>query len=82
MGIITWIVLGLVAGILARLVMPGKQNMNWIMTIVLGVVGALVGGFISRELGWADVSGFNLTSLLIAGGGAVLVLWIYGMLRR
>ena len=82
MGIITWIILGLVAGALAKLIMPGDQSNSWIMTILLGIVGAVLGGFIASQLGWGTVDGFNLRSILVAIGGSLLVLWIYSMLTR
>ena len=83
MGILTWIILGLVAGALAKLIMPGDQGGGIILTIVLGVVGALVGGFLGTVLfGLGDVSGFDLRSVLIAVGGAILVLFLYGLVSR
>ena len=54
MGILATIVVGLVVGALARWVMPGEQKMGWILTIVLGIVGAVVAGFIGRAFGWYE----------------------------
>jgi uncharacterized membrane protein YeaQ/YmgE (transglycosylase-associated protein family) len=83
MGILTWIVLGLVAGFLAKFLMPGQGPSGLIITILLGVVGALVGGYLgSHLLGLEDVTGFNLRSVGLAVGGAVLVLFVYGLLKR
>jgi uncharacterized membrane protein YeaQ/YmgE (transglycosylase-associated protein family) len=82
MGILTWVLLGLVAGLLAEFLMPGKAKGGIVVTIVLGIVGALLGGFLSSQFLGVDVTGFNLNSILIAVGGAVLVLFIYGWLRR
>ena len=83
MGILAWILLGLVAGALAKFIMPGQQGGGIILTIVLGVVGALVGGFLGTHvLGFGDISGFDLRSLGIAVGGAVLVLFVYGLVAR
>jgi uncharacterized membrane protein YeaQ/YmgE (transglycosylase-associated protein family) len=82
MGILAWIVLGLVAGVLARFLMPGTQTMGIIGTIILGIVGAVVGGFIGTQMGWGDVHGFDLRSIGLAIGGGVLVLFIVGLLRR
>jgi uncharacterized membrane protein YeaQ/YmgE (transglycosylase-associated protein family) len=79
MGILIWIVLGLIAGALAKLIMPGKQPGGIIITILLGIVGALLGGFIAGPiLGIADVTGINIGSIIIAVLGALLVLVIYG----
>jgi uncharacterized membrane protein YeaQ/YmgE (transglycosylase-associated protein family) len=83
MGILSWIVLGLVAGALAKFIMPGAQGGGFLMTIVLGIVGALVGGLLSTYvLGFGDVTGFNLRSVAIAIGGALLVLFAYGLATR
>lgn len=76
MGIISWIVLGLIAGFIANKLV-NKAGAGLIMDIVLGVVGALVGGFISKQLGYGDVSGINLYSVVVAIIGAVVVLLIY-----
>jgi uncharacterized membrane protein YeaQ/YmgE (transglycosylase-associated protein family) len=77
MGILSWIILGLVVGIIAKLLMPGKDPGGFIMTIVLGIAGAIGGGFISSAIGFGKVTGFDLRSLIIAVGGAVLLLIIY-----
>jgi uncharacterized membrane protein YeaQ/YmgE (transglycosylase-associated protein family) len=80
MGILTWIILGLVAGALAKFIMPGEPVGGILATIVLGVVGALVGGLLGTYVfGFGDVSGFNLRSIAIAVGGALLVLFAYGL---
>jgi uncharacterized membrane protein YeaQ/YmgE (transglycosylase-associated protein family) len=78
MGILSWILLGLVAGALAKAIRPGRDPQGCIITIIIGVIGAVLGGFIAtRVLGWGDVNGFNLYSILVATGGAVLALIIY-----
>jgi uncharacterized membrane protein YeaQ/YmgE (transglycosylase-associated protein family) len=82
MGIIVWIVLGLVAGLLAKFIMPGRDPGGIIITILIGIAGALVGGFISTKLGYGAVDGFDLRSIVIAVLGAILLLIIFRMLRR
>jgi len=83
MGILAWILLGLVAGALAKFIMPGRQGGGIILTIVLGVVGAVVGGFLGTHvLGFGDISGFDLRSIAIAVGGAILVLFLYGLIAH
>lgn len=77
MSIIAWILLGLVAGWLAGQVMRGG-GYGIIGDIVLGIIGAFVGGFLSSALLGVDVTGFNLTSVLIAFAGAVIVIAISG----
>ncbi len=82
MGIIAWIVFGLIAGLLAKVIMPGPDPGGWIITILLGIAGALVGGFIGQALGFGGVTGFNLGSMAIAILGAILLLALYRMTRR
>jgi uncharacterized membrane protein YeaQ/YmgE (transglycosylase-associated protein family) len=76
MGIIAWIVLGLIAGFIASKIV-NHTGSGIIMDIVLGVVGALVGGFLFSIFGASGVTGFNIYSMIVAVVGAVVVLWIY-----
>ena len=76
MNIILWIIFGALAGWIASLIANTNEEQGAIANIVVGIIGALVGGFISRKLGGSDVSGFNFLSLLVAVGGAVLLLLI------
>mgnify|MGYP003387504250 CR=1 FL=1 len=82
MGILAWIVLGLIAGLLAKLLMPGRDPGGIIITILLGIGGALVGGFLGTQLGFGGLSGFDLRSMAIAVGGAVLMLFVYRLLTQ
>lgn len=82
MGILSWILLGLVAGALAKFIMPGNDPGGIIVTIIIGIVGAVIGGFIGTQLGFGDVSGFNLHSLLVAILGALILLVGFRMIRR
>ena len=82
MGILTWIVLGLLAGVLAKFLMPGNDPGGLVVTIVLGIVGALLGGFIATKLGYGNVTGFDLRSLGIAVLGSLLLLVVYRMMKR
>jgi uncharacterized membrane protein YeaQ/YmgE (transglycosylase-associated protein family) len=77
MGILAWIVVGLIAGVLAKLIMPGDDPGGIIVTIIIGIVGAFVGGFVVNLLGGAGVSGFNIWSILVATLGAIILLAIY-----
>jgi len=82
MGILWWILFGFIIGVIAKFIMPGRGPGGIIVTIILGIVGAVVGGFISTQLGFGGVSGFDLGSIAIAVGGAVLLLLIYGMMTK
>lgn len=76
MGIIAWLVLGLIAGFIASKIYVGTGQ-GVVLDIVLGIVGALVGGFLFSLLGAAPVTGFNIYSMVVAIVGAIVVLWIY-----
>ncbi len=82
MGFVAWIVLGLVAGVVAKVIMPGRDPGGLIVTILLGIAGALVGGYLGTQLGFGRVSGLDLRSLAISVGGAVVLLFLYRMLKR
>ena len=82
MGFLSWIVLGLIVGILAKWIMPGKDPGGIIITILLGIAGAFVGGFIGSLLGFGSVTGFNIVSLVLAVIGALIILFIYRRIRN
>ncbi|GAA2947124.1 MULTISPECIES: GlsB/YeaQ/YmgE family stress response membrane protein [Glutamicibacter] len=83
MGFIGWIVLGLIAGAIAKAILPGKQGGGWIATLVLGVIGALVGGWIGQAVFNADVDKFfSLSSWLLAIGGSLIVLVVWGFITK
>lgn len=82
MGIFSWIILGLIAGALGKLLMPGKQDSGWIMTMLLGIVGAFVGGWLGSIVGMGSVTGVNLGSIVTAAIGAFIVLFVYGLIAR
>ena len=79
MGIISWIVLGGIAGWLASIVMKRNSQMGLITNIIAGIVGAVVGGWVFSLFGGAGVTGFNLPSLVVAFVGAVIVLAIVNL---
>jgi uncharacterized membrane protein YeaQ/YmgE (transglycosylase-associated protein family) len=82
MGIIAWLVLGLISGFIASKVV-NKRGEGLVMDIVLGIVGALVGGFIANNLfGIAGVTGFDLRSVLVSVLGAIVVLVLFHMVVR
>jgi uncharacterized membrane protein YeaQ/YmgE (transglycosylase-associated protein family) len=76
MSIIGWIILGLIAGFIASKIV-NKTGQGFLLDAVLGIVGAIVGGFIFDALGGIGITGFNLYSMIVATIGAIIVLWIY-----
>ena len=82
MGFIAWIILGLIVGVIAKLIMPGKDPGGFIITILLGIAGAFVGGFIATRFGMGSVTGFDIRSLAIAVVGAFILLAIYRVIKK
>lgn len=82
MGILSWIVVGLLAGLLAKFIMPGKDPGGILITILLGIGGGFLGGYIASKLGIGTVNALDLSSILIATGGAILILIIYRFIRK
>ncbi|UCE55125.1 MAG: GlsB/YeaQ/YmgE family stress response membrane protein [Desulfobacterales bacterium] len=82
MGVLSWIILGLIVGIIAKFVIPGKDPGGIFITIILGIAGAFVGGFIGSALGLGSVTGFDIRSLLIAVGGSILLLIVYRAIKK
>lgn len=82
MGILSWIVLGLIAGALAKLILPGRQGGGWVVTILLGIAGAFIGGWVGSLVGLGSVDGFNLATLATAVVGAIILLLIWGAVSR
>lgn len=81
MGFLGFLLLGLIAGAIAKLILPGKQGGGWLITLLLGVVGAFLGGWIGSMLfGRGLEEFFDLGTWLLAIGGSILVLLIYGLI--
>ena len=80
MGILAWIVFGLVVGIIAKLLMPGRDPGGFIVTMLLGIAGALLGGFIGRAMGFYGPD--QAAGWLMSIGGAVLLLLLYRVMVR
>lgn len=77
MGILSWVIFGLIAGAIAKFLHPGDDPGGIIVTIIIGILGAVVGGYIATLLGWGAVDGFNPGSFAIAVLGAILLLFLY-----
>ena len=82
MGIIAWIILGLIAGALGKLIMPGDEPGGIIVTIIIGIVGGPLGGFIGQLLGFHGANGLNLSFILWAILGSIILLAIYRVAAR
>ena len=83
MGIIAFLILGLIAGAIAKLILPGRQGGGWVITLVLGVIGALLGGFIGNAVFGVGLEEFwSIQTWLVAIIGSIIVLVIYGFFSR
>ncbi|MCU1635095.1 MAG: rane protein [Cryobacterium sp.] len=83
MSFIGFLLVGLIAGAIAKLILPGRQGGGWLITLVLGVVGALLGGWLAGLLFNVDLGGFfDLRTWVIAIIGSIVVLLIYGLFTR
>lgn len=82
MGILSWIVLGLIIGALAKFIMPGKDPGGVIVTILLGIAGGFLGGYLGSLADLGTVSGFDIRSLLLALGGSILLLILYRVFKK
>lgn len=82
MGTFSWIIMGLIVGVITKILMPGRDPEGFIITVVIGIAGAFVGGFLGSFLGFGTVTGFNVTSILLALGGALLLLFLYRKIMK
>lgn len=82
MGILSWVLLGLIAGALAKLIMPGKDGGGILITIVLGIAGAVVGGWLGAFFGFGTTGSFSPGSIATATVGALLILFVYNQVKK
>lgn len=82
MGALAWIVFGLIAGIIAKMIMPGRDPGGMIVTCLLGIAGAFVGGFVGTRLGFGTITGFDARSLGVAIVGALILLAVYRLINK
>ena len=83
MGILTWIIFGLIAGAIAKAIHPGNDPGGWVVTIIIGILGAMLGGWLGTMLFGIDVSSFwSPMSWLLSIGGAVLLRFLYRMITK
>jgi uncharacterized membrane protein YeaQ/YmgE (transglycosylase-associated protein family) len=82
MGFIAWIIMGLIVGVIAKFLMPGKDPGGIFVTIILGIAGAFVGGLVGSTLGFGGISGFDLRSTVLAVIGAIILLVLYRIIKK
>ncbi len=83
MGFLGYLLIGLIAGAIAKAILPGKLKGGWLATLVLGVIGALLGGWIGSQLGLGSIdSFFSIGTWLLAIGGSLIVLFVYGLITK
>jgi uncharacterized membrane protein YeaQ/YmgE (transglycosylase-associated protein family) len=84
LSFIWWLIVGLIVGAIARLIMPGRDAMSWLATMLLGIVGSIVGGLVSWAIWGADTrtGGFHPAGFILSLIGAIVVLWIWRMIGR
>ncbi len=82
MGLVSWMVVGVIAGLLAERIVAEPEPSSFGLTVLLGMAGASVGGFIAGILGGSGATGFNIWSVFVAMLGAVVLLFLYGLIVR
>ena len=82
MNVFVWIIFGALVGWIASLIMGTDQQQGGLANIIVGILGALIGGFLARQLGAGDVTGFNIMSFLVALVGAVILIALYKLFAR
>jgi uncharacterized membrane protein YeaQ/YmgE (transglycosylase-associated protein family) len=81
-AILIWSALGFVAGLLAKLIMPGKQGINPITTVLLGIIGSIIGGKVGSLIGWGVAGEFSIKGIITAVGGALLLMFVWGLIFK
>ena len=82
MGFLSWILLGFIAGALAKFIMPGKDPGGCLITTVIGVVGAIVGGYLATMAGYGKIESFDLGGIFLATLGAIVLLVVYRIVKK
>ncbi|MFN0077780.1 MAG: GlsB/YeaQ/YmgE family stress response membrane protein [Prosthecobacter sp.] len=81
-AILIWSALGFVAGIIAKLIMPGRQGINPITTVLLGIIGSVIGGKLGSLIGWGVAGEFSIKGIATAVGGALLLMFVWGLIFK
>jgi uncharacterized membrane protein YeaQ/YmgE (transglycosylase-associated protein family) len=81
MGVFSWIIFGLISGVIAKSLHSGKEPGGWIATIVVGILGGVVGGWIGTFIGWGKITEWSLKNFGLAVLGSIVVLWLYNKIK-
>jgi uncharacterized membrane protein YeaQ/YmgE (transglycosylase-associated protein family) len=79
-GLLIWSALGLVSGIIAKLIMPGRQGLNPFTTVLLGIIGSIIGGKVGHLIGWGVMGEFSIKGIITAVGGALILMYVWRFL--
>jgi len=82
MGVFSWLLLGFLAGVLAKWIMPGRDGGGFVVTTLLGIAGAFVGGFLGSLVGLGSTGSLSMGSILTAVAGALVLLFVYRKIRK
>ena len=82
LAILIWSALGFISGVIAKLIMPGKQGINPITTVLLGIIGSVIGGKVGSLIGWGVAGEFSIKGIITAVGGALLLMFVWGLIFK
>jgi len=81
-AILIWSALGFISGVIAKLIMPGRQGINPITTVLLGIIGSVIGGKVGSLIGWGVAGEFSIKGIITAVGGALLLMFVWGLIFK
>ncbi len=81
-AILIWSALGFISGVIAKLIMPGKQGINPITTVLLGIIGSVIGGKVGSLIDWGVAGEFSIKGIITAVGGALLLMFVWGLIFK
>ncbi len=81
-AILIWSALGFISGFIAKLIMPGRQGINPITTVLLGIIGSVIGGKVGSLIGWGVAGEFSIKGIITAVGGALLLMFVWGLIFK
>lgn len=81
-NLLSWVFFGLITGVVAKIVLPGQENLGWVRTIIVGIAGAFLGGFIASSMGYSVLIGWNVMGFAAAVGGSLILLIINRLVTK